>query len=70
MIQVFPTRDLHPNWLVGSGISAGDTYYHVPGRFVHLCLAADRETTWVFTGELPDSMAEAVRLVGGRERDE
>jgi hypothetical protein len=59
MVERRRTRDVHPMWMCGSDTLAGDKYWHRPGVTVYLCLAADRETTFVFTGALPITLQEA-----------
>lgn len=58
-----PTREVRPFWLQGSDSSTGDRYYHRPGVLAHLCLAGQREVTWVFAPPLPGSMGEAMEAV-------
>ena len=62
MIRRESTSILHENWL--DGIHRGDVFLRVPELgFAHLCLRADEQVTWVFTGDLPTSMEEAARMV-------
>ena len=64
MVERHPTREAHPLWLAGSDRLAGDMFYHRPGVVAHLCLAADRQTTFVFTDDLPATIERAKEMAG------
>ena len=62
MIQRLPTKTVFPTW--SDGNSAGTKFLRVTGSGkAYLCLADDRETLFVFTDVLPNTIAEAIHMI-------